>query len=82
MKISQPVKYPAQLLHSAATKGCDLLTCDIESVVMKILCHFSVSLMCAEALTGTVDFTKSDNSHLRKHVPARWLELVPGIEGC
>nr|XP_012606182.1 uncharacterized protein LOC105863530 isoform X1 [Microcebus murinus] len=75
-----PAECPAHLVHKTAKKGCDLLSYDIEAFIMKALGYFSVSSKHAEALNEIFDFVEMEGDRLLRHVPTRWLSLLPAIE--
>lgn len=75
-----PLPCPARLVYNTAKKGCDLLKCDIETFIMKVLGHFSVSSKCAEPLNEIFDFIEVGGDDVFRHVPTRWTSLLPAIE--
>lgn len=45
-------------------KGCDLLQCDVEAVILKVFGHFSVSAKHAEALNDIFQFMEMEGDTL------------------
>ena len=74
-----PAKCPAQLVHKTAKKGCDLLSSDIETFIMKVLGYFSVSSKHVEALNEIFDLVEMEGERLLRQMPTRWLSLLPAI---
>ncbi|XP_058409245.1 uncharacterized protein LOC131412973 [Diceros bicornis minor] len=75
-----PAECPAHLVHKTAKKGCDLLSCDIEAFIMKIFGYFSISSKHTEVLNEIFDFVEMEGDTLLRHMPTRWLSLLPAIE--
>lgn len=75
-----PIQCPADLVYNIAKKGCDILKCDVETFIIKVFGHFSVSSKCAEALNEIFDFIETQGDNLFRHVPTRWMSLLPAIE--
>lgn len=75
-----PIQCPADLVCNTVEKGCDLLKCDVETFIIKVFGHFSVSSKCAEALNEIFDFIEMKGDNLCRHVPTRWISLLPAIE--
>ena len=53
---------------------------DVESLVLKIYSEFSSSAKRKEELKDFFTFTQLNYSELLRHVPTRWLSLLPAIE--
>lgn len=75
-----PTQCPAHLVYNTAKKYCDSFKWNIETFIMNMFGHFSVSSKCAEALTEIFDFIDMEGDHLFRQVPTRWMPLLPAIE--
>lgn len=71
---------PAHILHNTIHHGCDLLSYDIDSIVMKIHNYFSIYTVRTEELKEFCDSVEIHHQQLIKHCKTRWLSLFPSIE--
>lgn len=60
-----------------ALKGLDV---DIESIVIKIYNEFSSSALKTKKLKECCEFAQIEYKELLRHVPTRWLSLLPAID--
>ncbi|KAH9628547.1 hypothetical protein HF086_001154 [Spodoptera exigua] len=60
-----------------ALKGLDV---DIESIVIKIYNEFSSSALKTKKLKECCEFSQIEYKELLRHVPTRWLSLLPAID--
>lgn len=75
-----PIGCNAHILHNTAKKACNILKIDIESVIIKIYNEFSSSSKKVAELKEFFEWTDTEWAELLKHVPTRWLTLLPAIE--
>lgn len=71
---------PAHVAHNACKHACDQLSVDIETVVLKVYSHFSVSASRRENLRGFFEFVDIEWREILRHVCTRWLSLYPAVE--
>lgn len=70
----------AHIVHNAVRHVVEKLDYDVESLVLKIYAHFSLSAKRRECLLEFAEFTNIQYSELSRHVVTRWLSLNPSIE--
>ena len=75
-----PVGCPAHILHNAAEKGAELLTVDIETIVLKIGSHFKSQTGRTNSLKQFCEQLNTNYSTLPTHTPTRWLTLDTVLE--
>lgn len=68
------------ILHNTAKKACNCLSIDIESIIIKIYNEFSSSTKKTTELKEFFEWTETEWSEMLRHVPTRWLTLLPAIE--
>lgn len=72
---------PGHILHNSVHHGLDRFgSFDIESIVGKILKHFSIYTVRTNELKGFCDFVEIEYRVLLSHVITRWLSLAPCID--
>lgn len=71
---------PTDTLHNTIQHGCDQLSFDIDSMIMKIYNHFSIYTVRTEKLKEFCDSVDLHHKQLLKHCKTRWLSLFPAIE--
>lgn len=71
---------PAHIIHNASKHACDQLPVDIETLVMKVYSHFSVSASRREELKGFFEFLDLEWREILRHVCTRWLSLHRAVE--
>jgi hypothetical protein len=71
---------PAHILHNTIQHGCDQLSFDVDSIVMKIYNYFSIYTVRTEQLKEFCDSVDLHHKQLLKHCKTRWLSLFPAIE--
>lgn len=69
----------AHLLHSYTKQAGDEVQTDIESLVVKMLNHFS-SAKCTEELKAIFDFLGEDYENLLPYVGTKWLTLYTAVK--
>lgn len=70
---------PAHITHNACKYACDKLAVDIETIVLKIYSHFSVSAGRREELRSFFEFVDIEWREILRHVSTRWLSLHPAV---
>ncbi|KAM3620103.1 uncharacterized protein V6R79_018367 [Siganus canaliculatus] len=71
---------PAHIAHNACKHACDQLSVDIQSIVIKIYSHFSVSASRREQLRAFFAFVDVEWREILQHVCTRWLSLHPAVD--
>ena len=69
----------AHVVHNTLRKLTDVLDCDVETIIMAIYGHFSVSAVRGEELQEFFDFVELEYHELLHHIATRWLSLNPAI---
>ncbi|KAI4899205.1 hypothetical protein NFI96_030736 [Prochilodus magdalenae] len=54
--------------------------CDVEAFVLKVYSEFSCSAKKVETLKEFCEFTSTKYREILRHVPTRWLSLLPAIQ--
>ncbi|KAG9278210.1 hypothetical protein AMEX_G6034 [Astyanax mexicanus] len=54
--------------------------CDVEAFVLKVYSEFSCSAKKVEVLKEFCEFTSTKYREILRHVPTRWLSLLPAIQ--
>ena len=67
------------LYRTLLKEGCGLITCDMEVFIRRVFGHFSF-LTSGEASNEIFDFVQMEDSSFLKHVPMRWLPVLPAME--
>lgn len=75
-----PVGCNLHILHNTAKHATNILKIDIETVVIKIYNEFSSSTKKTAQLKEFFEWTETEWCELLRHVPTRWLTLIPAIE--
>ena len=70
----------AHCLHNATRVGFEQVFMDIESLVLRVYGHFSVSAKRRAELQDFCNFVDCEFSEILRHVSTRWLSLRPAIE--
>lgn len=70
----------AHILHNTAKKASNALKYDIESTVIKIYNEFSSSTKKTTLLKEFFEWAETEWLEILRHVPTRWLTLLPAIE--
>lgn len=70
----------AHIVHNTMKFALGNLNVDIENIVLKIYCHFSMSSKRRETLKQFHVFVVTEFHEILRHVPTRWLSLHPCIE--
>lgn len=70
---------PAHIAHNACKHACDQLSIDIETFVLKVYSHFSVSASRREELRSFFAFVDIEWREILRHVCTRWLSLHPAV---
>ena len=71
---------PAHILHNAAEKGAERLTVDIETIVLKICCHFKSQTSRVQNLEQFCAQLEAQYTALPTHTPTRWTTLGNVLE--
>jgi hypothetical protein len=67
------------ILHNAIKPASDGLDLDIETIILKIYGHFSVSAKRREELKSFFDCVHAEWLGIVCHVPTRWLSLTSAV---
>ena len=68
------------VIHNNARFGFKILSRDIELLVIKIFNEFSISAKRVKELKSCFDFVEIEYKELLRHVPTRWLSLLPALD--
>jgi len=74
--------YKCHLIHNTLKNANRILSAagyDVESIVLKIYSEFSCSAKKVESLKEFCMFTSVQYKEILRHVPTRWLSLLPAI---
>lgn len=67
-------------LHKISKYALNGIKFDVESLVLKIYSEFSAYAKRTESLKSFHAFLNIEYRELLRHVPTRWLSLLPAIE--
>lgn len=68
------------VINNCVKNALNTLSCDIENIVIKSFNEFSTSAKKTEKLKQCFDFADIEYKSLLRHVPTRWLSLLPTID--
>uniref|UniRef100_H3A1Q2 DUF4371 domain-containing protein n=1 Tax=Latimeria chalumnae TaxID=7897 RepID=H3A1Q2_LATCH len=68
------------VIHNCVKNGMKALSFDTERLILKVYSKFSSSTKKTESLSSFSDFVEIEYKKLLRHVPTRWLFLLPAIE--
>lgn len=68
------------VIHNSIKNSLPILVFDVEVIVMKIYNHFSSSTKRTASLKAIFEFCDLQWCEMLRHVPTRWLSLVPAVE--
>lgn len=71
---------PAHIVHNSAQHGFDLMTIDLESIIVKLYNYFSIYTIRTESLKSFCEFVDIQYKSLLKHSKTRWLSLYPAVK--
>lgn len=71
---------PAHILHNSIQTGADVLSHDIQVIIVKVYNYFSIYTVRVASLKEFCDFVDVTHKDLLRHVKTRWLSLFPAIE--
>lgn len=75
-----PMGCVCHILHNCLKKAASLLKFDLELIVIKCFNEFSSSTTKIVALKEFFQFCDLEWSELLRHVPTRWLTLIPAVD--
>lgn len=70
----------AHILHNTLSSAADVLSIDVESVVLKIFKYFCIYTVRTERLKEFCENAKITFNTILSHTRIRWLSLLPAIE--
>lgn len=71
---------PAHILHNTASTAADVISIDVESIVLKIFKYFSIFTVRVERLKEFCEIAEVEYNNILSHSRSRWLSLLPAIE--
>lgn len=80
MRYVEGIGCPAQVLHNTQSTAADVLTVDVETIVVKIFKYFSIYTVRAEKLKEFCGYAGVARKNLLSYVGARWLSPLPAVE--
>lgn len=71
---------PAHVLHNCMHTAADTMSCDIETIIVKIFSYFSIYTVRTERLKEFCDYVGTEYMNIMCHSKTRWLSLLPAVE--
>ncbi|CAK1594251.1 unnamed protein product [Parnassius mnemosyne] len=71
---------PAHILHNTESTAADVMSIDVESIVLKIFKYFSIFTVRVERLKDFCEQAALEYNNILSHSRSRWLSLLPAIE--
>ena len=68
------------VIHNCLKNAMKTMSFDVETLVLKIYSEFSSSAKNSANLSSFFDFVEMEYHDVLRHVPTRWLSLLPAIE--
>lgn len=68
------------IINNCIKYALNVLSVDIENIVIKTFNEFSSSAQTTEKLKQCFEFASIEYKNLLRHVPTRWLSLLPAID--
>lgn len=71
---------PAHILHNCVQTSADSLSCDVETIIVKVFSHFYIYTVRTERLKEFCDYVGTEYMNVMCHSKTRWLSLFPAVE--
>lgn len=68
------------VINNCLKKALNVLSIDVETIIIRIFNEFSSSALTTQKLKECFEFANIEYKNLLRHVPTRWLSLLPAID--